>query len=182
MIVILSEMFSFDSETKVLSSYQLQPFCNHFVTAGQYALHYLQRDRAKVIQVSYDDGVSLTAGEMAKLGLRIAKNISKEGLKLGDVIGLVAKNTTYVAPVVLGSLILGTPCSTLDPTFDVGEIAHIFKQTNPKIVFCDHDNMSNVEKALNSINNGSEIITIDQRVEGMKVNGTKNFKIQNYRF
>ncbi|CAG9797793.1 unnamed protein product [Chironomus riparius] len=161
-------MYSFDSETKVLSSYQLQPFYNHFVTAGQHALHYLLRDPSKVIQISYDDGVTLTAGEMAKLGLRIAKNVSKEGLKLGDVIGLVAKNTTYVAPVVLGSLILGTPCSTLDPTFDEGEIAHIFKQTNPKIVFCDHDNMKNVEKALQSINNGSEVITIDQRVQGVR--------------
>jgi acyl-CoA synthetase (AMP-forming)/AMP-acid ligase II len=169
-------MFSFDSDTKVLSSYQLQPFYNHFVTSGQHCLHYLQRDPSRVIQVCYDDGVSLTAGEMAKLGLRIAKNVSKEGLKLGDVIGLVAKNTTYLASVVLGSLIIGSPCSTLDPTFDESEIAHIFKQTNPKIVFCDHDIINTVENALKSINNTSEIITIDQRVEGMKVNENEKKK------
>lgn len=167
MIGVLLKMYSFNSETKVLSAFQLQPFYDHFVTAGQFALHYLQRDPSKIVQVNYDDGVAVSAGEMAKLGLRIAKNLLKEGLKFGDVIGLVAKNTTYVAPLVLASLIVGTPCSTLDPSFEISEIAHIFQQTKPKLVFCDHDNYDNVAGALISIENSSEIILIDERIEGM---------------
>lgn len=161
-------MYSFNNDTKVLSSFQLEPFYHPFVTAGQYAIHYLQKDPGKVVQVCYDDGVALTAGELAKLGLRLAKNLSREGFRVGDVIGFVAKNTTYVAPLVLASLLIGAPCSTLDPSFEVSEIALIFKQTKPKIVFCDHDNYMNVTEALGSINNESEVLTVDEKFDGIK--------------
>lgn len=159
-------MFSYDSETKILSGIQLEPFYHQNLTAGQAALHYLQREPSKICQVNYDDGTEISAGEMAKLGLRIAKNLTKEGFKLNDVIGLVAKNTTYVAPLVLASLLCGTPCSTLDPSFDVNEISHIFQQTKPKIVFCDHDNWAHVVEALKKYESPSEVVTIDEKMTG----------------
>jgi acyl-CoA synthetase (AMP-forming)/AMP-acid ligase II len=161
-------MFSFDNESKVLSGIQMEPFYHHNLTAGQLLIHYLQREPSRVVQVCYDDGVELTAGEMAKLGLRVAKNISKEDLKLGDVIGLVAKNTTYVTPLVLGCLLTGNPVSTLDPTFDPNEIANIFRQTRPKLVFCDHDNWDNVIEALKHCDNDAEVITVDDKMTGQR--------------
>jgi 4-coumarate--CoA ligase len=161
-------MFSFDSETKVLSGIQLEPFYHHHLTAGQFLLHYLQREPTKVIQVCYDDGVEMMAGEIAKLGLRVAKNLTKEGFKQGDVIGLVVKNTTYVAPLVLACLLIGTPVSTLDPTFDDKEIANIFRQTRPKLVFCDHDNWDMVVDALNQCDSEAEILTIDEKMTGVR--------------
>lgn len=157
----------YNRDTKILSGAQIEPFYYPFVSAGQMVLHYLQRDPSKIVQVNYDDGVELSAGELAKLGLRIAKNLSSmEGLKQGDVIGLVVKNTSYVAPLILGSLLIGSPCNTLDPTFEENEIAQIFHQTTPKIIFCDHDNWEVVVEALKRCKNTSEVWSIDEKMAG----------------
>lgn len=161
-------MFSYDRESKVLSSYQISPFYYPNIGVGQIIYHYLQREPSRVVQVSYDDGVELTAGEMLKLSTRIAKNLLKQlQLNFGDVVGFVVKNTTYVAPAVLGCLLIGTPCSTLDPTFDANEIANIFQQTQPKLVLCDADNYERVAEALNLCGNECQVITVDERVEGI---------------
>lgn len=169
-------MFLYNRETKVLSSSQLiEPFYHPNVSAGQMILHYLQRDPSQIVQVCYDDGVELNAGEMAKLGLRIAKNLTMAGLKQGEVIGMVVKNTTYVAPTVLASLLINSPCNTLDPTFDEQEIAHIFQQTKPKIVFCDCDNWKVVVEALKLCESSSEIWTIDEKMAG---NFFENYRLK----
>lgn len=162
------KMFSFDRQSKVLKGIDIPPFYHPKTTIGQVIMNYLQREPTKIVQSCYDTGVDLSAGEMAKLASRIAKNLLKEGFKLGDVVGLVAKNTTYVAPLVLACLLTGCPISTLDPTFDVGEVSHIFKQTKPKIVFCDHDNYEVVSEALKRCANESEILTIDEDIEGLR--------------
>lgn len=163
----VDKMFSYDSESKILSGYQINPLFHQNVGVGQIIYHYLQREPDKIVQVSYDDGVELTAGEMLKLSSRIAKSMLKLNLKFGDVVGLVVKNTTYVAPVVLACLMIGAPCSTCDPTFDQREIANIFQQTKPKLVFCDADNYHLVADALNSCGNECQVITADESVEGI---------------
>lgn len=162
----VSGMFSYDPQTKILSGIEIPPFYHQNVSVGQIIMHYLQREPGKVVQACYDDGVELTAGEMAKLASRIAGNIIREGFKVGDVVGVVAKNTTYVAPLVLGCLLAGCPISTLDPTFDVGEVANIFSQTKPKLVFCDHDNRDVVCTALQRCGNNNEVLTVDERLTG----------------
>lgn len=160
------KMFSYNSNTKILSGIEIPPFYHQNMTIGQVICHYLQREPGKIVQSCYDDGVDLTASEMAKLASRIAKNLEREGFKFGDVVGLVVKNTTYVAPVVLGCLLLGCPISTLDPTFEVAEVFNIFNQTHPKVVFCDHDNFETVTEALKRCDNQSEIVTIDKKLPG----------------
>lgn len=159
-------MFSFDHNTKVLAGIEIPPFYHQNVTVGQVIMNYLMREPSKIVQACYDDGVELSAGEMAKIASRIARNFQKEGLKLGDVIGMVAKNTTYVAPTVLGCFLVGCPISTLDITFDVNEVANIFKQTQPKLVFCDHDNWDVVSEALKNCGNDCEVVTVDEKLDG----------------
>lgn len=165
----VNKMFSYDSESKILSGYQVFPFFHQNVGVGQIIHHYLQKEPNRIVQVCYDDGVELTAGEMLKLSSRIAKSLLKLELKFGDVVGLVVKNTTYVTPVVLACLLVGTPCSTLDPTFDANEIANIFEQTKPKLVFCDADNYDRVADSLNSCGNECQVITVDESVEGIRM-------------
>lgn len=159
-------MLSFDPKTKILSGGEVPPLYHQNVSIGQLIMHYLHRDPSKVVQTSFDDGVELTAGEMAKLGSRIAQNLQKDGLKIGDVVGIVVKNSTYVAPVVLGCFLNGCPVSTMDPTFEINEIANIFKQTKPKIVFCDHDNWRIVVEALRLCGNTSKAVTVDEKLLG----------------
>lgn len=157
-------MFSYNPETKILSGIDFPDFYHPNVTLGQIILHYLRRDPTKIVQVCYDDGVELTAAEMIKLSTRAARNLMKNGIKYGDVIGLVAKNTTYVTPIVLACILIGAPINTLDPTFDSHEIAHIFRQTKPKLVFCDHDNITAVNMALDEAENDADVITITEEI------------------
>lgn len=159
-------MFSFDKEAKVLNGVKISPFFHPSVGIGQVIYHYLQRDPSRIVQTCFDDGVEISAGEMVKLASRLAKNLQREDFKAGDVVGLAVKNTTYVAPVVLGCFFLGCPVSTLDPTFEVAEIANIFMQTKPKLVFCDHDNFDSVAEALRRCDNLSEIVTVDEKTAG----------------
>lgn len=158
---------SFDPKTKILSAAYSPPLYHQNVSIGQLAMHYLLRDSSKVVQVCFDDGVELTAGEMAKLGSRIAHNLFKAGLDLGDVIGMVAKNSTYVTPIVLGCFLNGCPVSTVDPTFEINEIANMFKQTKPKLVFCDHENWRTVVEALRLCGNASKAVTVDEKLLGV---------------
>lgn len=162
----LGKMFSYDSQSKVLSGFEIPPFYHPNVGVGQVIIHYLQREPGKVVQTCYDDGVELTAGEVAKLATRIAGNIVREGFEVGDVIGLVVKNTTYVAPLVLGCLLAGCPISSLDPTFDATEVANMFSQTKPKLVFCDHDNRDVVCEAMQRCGNNNEVLTVDVKLNG----------------
>lgn len=160
-------MFTYDRDSKVLSGFQLSPFYYPNVGVGQIIYHYLQREPGRAVQVSYDDGVELTAGEMLKLSTRIARNLLQLQLSFGDVVGFVVKNTTYVAPTILACLYIGAPCSTLDPSFDANEITNIFQQTKPKLVFCDADNCRRVVEALYACGNECQVITVDESVEGM---------------
>lgn len=157
-------MFSYNPETKILSGIDFPEFFHPNVTLGQILLHYLKRDPSRIVQVCYDDGVELTAAEMIKLSSRAAQNLTKNGIKFGDVIGMVAKNTTYVTPIVLACILIGAPINTLDPSFDSHEIAHIFRQTKPKLVFCDHDNLTSVKMALVEAENQSDVVTITEEI------------------
>lgn len=166
-IFLTYKMFSYNKEKKVLSGPEIPQFYERNVSLGQVILHYLQRDPTKIVQTCFDDGVELSGEEMAKLATRIAGNLKHEGMQLGDVIGLVAKNTTYVAPAFLACCFIGCPVSTVDPTFDVSEVANIFRQSKPKMVFCDHDNWRSVTEALQQCNNKSETLTVDEKLIGM---------------
>lgn len=161
-------MFSYNSESKILSGIDFPDFFHPNVTLGQIILHYLRRDPSKIVQVCYDDGVELTGAEMIKLSTRAARNLMKNGIKFGDVIGLVAKNTTYVTPIVLGCILIGAPINTLDPTFDSHEIAHIFRQTKPKLVFCDHDSLTAVNMALDEVESEADVVTITEEMSDVR--------------
>ena len=161
-------MFSYNEETKVLSGPEIPSFYHQNISIGQVIMHYLDREPTKIVQTCYDDGVELSGGEMAKLATRIAGNLSDQlSLQLGDVVGVAAKNTTYLAPTVLGCFLIGCPVSTMDPTFDVTEVANIFRQTKPKLVFCDHDNWRVIIEALKQCDNKSEALTVDEKLIGM---------------
>ncbi|KAG4065349.1 hypothetical protein HA402_012294 [Bradysia odoriphaga] len=156
---------SYDRNTKILSGIEVPPLYHPNITLGEFLLHYLYRDSTRVIQTNHDDGVEITAGEMAKLGCQIAGGLLNH-LKIGDVIGIVCKNTSYVAPLILGGFLAGTPVSTVDPTYRANEIDHVFSLTKPKIVFCDKDNLSEVKEGLRQCDIVCKVLTVDERVAG----------------
>lgn len=152
---------AFDKETKIFSAPENQKFYEPNESLGEFLLENLRKNPLNVVQTNHDDGISLTAGEMAKLGCRIAVNLLKH-LHPGDVIGLHVSNSTHVAPLALGCFLAGLPISTTDPSFDSKDIAHIYSQTQPKIVFCDFNTLSEVEAALSRYENDCQVMTVDE--------------------
>lgn len=94
--------------------------------------------------------------------IRAAQNILKLGYKEGDMIGVIAKNSHNLAPIVFAALSIGCPVNTLDPTFECSDIIHMFSITKPKLVFCDEDNLDRVRESLSSINLTPRIYIFDK--------------------
>lgn len=156
---------SYDHNTKILSGIETPSFYHPDLTLGEFFLHYLHRDSTRIVQTNHDDGVKISASEMARLGCRIAAGLLKH-LKMGDVITLICKNTSYVAPLVLGGILAGTPISAVDPVFPFSEIAHAFNLTKPKMVFCDGNNLSKIKEVLEQCEIDCKVLTVDEKVEG----------------
>lgn len=156
---------SYDRTTKILSGIETLSIYHPNLTLGEFLLHYLHRDSDRIVQTNHDDGVTMSAGEIARLGCQIAAGLLNH-IKVGDVIGIVCKNTSYVAPLVLGGILAGTPVSTVDPIYGSKEISHIFNLTKPNIVFCDGDNISEVKEGLRQCKIDCKVLTVDERIAG----------------
>jgi hypothetical protein len=67
----------------------------------------------------------------------------------------------------LGSIIAGAPIHPLDVSFGKAEIVQLFKQTRPKIVFCDFDIYWTVKTALDDMQSDATIFTVLGKVPGV---------------
>ena len=160
-------MASFDSLKRILSGKRVPQIFHQNVSIGQVILYEIHKNPNKVLQVNDDDGIELTGGQIACMMINIAKNLYRFGLRSGDVVGLCASNSTYIAPVILGCLLLKLPINPVDKFFDFGEIVTIFDKTNPKIIFCDHDNVGKVIEVLQSLRNNALVIILTEKVRGI---------------
>lgn len=66
------------------------------------------------------DGVTVTSGQCITWAIRIAQHLKDRNLSHKDVIGIVAKNTTYIMPLVVACLMNTTPFHAVNPMLDDG--------------------------------------------------------------
>lgn len=71
----------------------------------------------------------------------------------------MAKNSHHVAPILFGSISIGCPVNTLDPSFGKSELSHMLKTTKPVLMFCDIDNYELVTECLSELGNEAKIFT-----------------------
>lgn len=157
-------MASFDPLKRILSGKRVPQIFHQNVSIGQVILYEIHKNPHKVLQVNDDDGIELSGGQIASMMINIAKNLYRFGLRSGDVAGLCASNTTYIAPVILGCLLLKLPINPVDKFFEVDEIITIYEKTEPKIIFCDHDNFGKVIEVLQSLRNNALVIILTEKV------------------
>lgn len=91
--------------------------------------------------------------------IRAATNLQKIGCEPGDIICIIAKNSHFVAPIVLASICIACPINCLDPLFSKTEIIHMFSITAPKTVFCDCDVYDLVRECLAELENDAAVYT-----------------------
>ncbi|XP_039481350.1 4-coumarate--CoA ligase 1-like isoform X1 [Drosophila santomea] len=118
-----------------------------------------------VCQIIDVDGVEMTFGQGITWAIRIAQILKKKGLKHPDVIGIAAKNSTYVTPVAVACLLNGTPFHAVNPVSDEATLTHIFSITKPTVIFCDGQDHEKLRVAAKGWQ--PEIFTITDSVEGV---------------
>ncbi|XP_039228472.1 4-coumarate--CoA ligase-like 7 isoform X2 [Drosophila yakuba] len=118
-----------------------------------------------VCQINDVDGVEMTFGQGITWAIRIAQILKKKGLKHPDVIGIAAKNSTYVTPVAVACLLNGTPFHAVNPVSDEATLTHIFSITKPTVIFCDGQDHEKLRVAAKGWQ--PEIFTITDSVEGV---------------
>lgn len=102
-----------------------------------------------------------------------------------DVVGLIARNTENLAPIVFGLFFCGVSVNTLDTSFNEGgwnrwqfnfnkvpntqplpdEIINIFRYTKPKLIFCDADVYMKVKNSLETLENTAEIYIVAGKLD-----------------
>lgn len=148
---------SYESRVKVWKGPEWPHMYNSTVSLGQILMNSLMDFPDHVAQICYDDGTETKNSEILLDSIRVALSLRDLGLKEGDLVGIAAKNSKNLAAVAIGAFAMGIPINTLDPTFAKDDIAHMFKITEPKIVFCDQENCEEMKKALKEIDNKAKI-------------------------
>lgn len=91
--------------------------------------------------------------------IRAALNLQSLGYEQGDIFGIIARNSHYVAPIAFASICIGCPINPLDPSFSRTELMHMLSITKPKAVFCDVDIHDLVRECLDDLENDAKIFT-----------------------
>lgn len=93
----------------------------------------------------------MTNEEIRLKTIRAAQNLLKIGYRDGDIIGIIARNSHHLAPIVFAALSIGCPITTLDTSWTTQEIVHIFGKIKPKVVFCDEENVRTVKDSMDHL-------------------------------
>lgn len=104
---------------------------------------------------------------MAIMSTRVAQNLPRYGIEMGDVVGVIGKNTTFLTPIVVGCFIFGAPVNPLDVRFEKNDIIHMFGLTKPKLVFCDHEVVDLIRDCLWKLENPALIVTLTKKVDNL---------------
>lgn len=158
-------MTSFSSESKVFSGPESPQIFNPKVPLGQILLYYCSAVPEKVIQID-EHGVEIKCSEMSEMMRKVSAFLVRKKLQLGDVVGLCGRNTSFMSPVVCGSILLGITLSPVHISLDVDVICGIYSQTKPKIIFCDHDQVTKLEEVFRAMDCRAQIVTLDKKLEG----------------
>ncbi|XP_037920264.1 luciferin 4-monooxygenase-like [Hermetia illucens] len=157
---------NFDAKKKIWSGRKVKLVYNPKLTIGEVIRSTLQRNPKKIGQIFVDNGVRLSNGEILLRAHKIGYYLMERwNLQSADVVGLIARNTENLAPLVFGLFFCGVSVNSLDTSFSEDEIINIFKYTKPKLVFCDADVYVKVKTSLEIIDNAAAIYIVTGKVE-----------------
>ncbi|XP_033156568.1 luciferin 4-monooxygenase [Drosophila mauritiana] len=158
----------YDSFEKIWSGPKDKEYYGPDMTLGEVALIILRLYSDKVMQVYDPTGEELTGGQLLEQSRRLAHAFPRLKLQRGDVVGISAKNTTYLTEVVIAALLNGTPINPLHPDFDAETTAYMFEITKPKVIFCDLDNFQTLSAVKSSLKFKTEIILLTGTLPGVR--------------
>lgn len=157
----------FDDATKVWAGPKSKPVYHPDISVGQIIHMNLFKTPNNVLQINDTEGIQLTNEAVLLLSTRVALHLMMKGVNQKDVVGIMAGNTSYVMPVCYGTMFLGVPFHPLDVSFNKEAIAHSWKKTQPKVVFCDGHVYHRVKEVRDENGLNYIIFTLNHHIEGV---------------
>lgn len=161
-------MAQFNSETKVWEGPKVDYKFAPDTSIGSEILKSLSSTPDRVLHLCSDDETSMTCAETRIAAIRIAQNLTRLGFKQNDVSGFICRNSSQLPAAMYAAILIGSPINPLDVAFKKEDIAQMFAQTEPKLVFCDADVYDTVKCALAELENDAVIITLRDRIDGVR--------------
>lgn len=156
------EKSCFDPVEKVWSGPVVPPIFHPDASIGSILEFVIRQHKDRPSQIFEPTGETWSFEQFHKTAIKISRTLLKKNITQDDIIGICASNTPYVPAVAVAAFFIGTPISTLDPSFDNEGIVHIFGITRPKILFCDGDIVEKVRSALSDIKLECAIYIVDK--------------------
>jgi len=157
---------TYDPVNKIWSGPKVPSNYNPDQNLGHLILKVLQQTPGAVTQISADTGVSVTCQQMYDRSIKIAKYLTKCGMKEGDCIGFIAGNSENLAPIVFACFTLGLPINPLAPAMNEKDIIQMFSMTKPKMIFCDAENVKVLQNSVDAMKSEAQILTVMDKVDG----------------
>lgn len=113
------------------------------------------------LQISENNGISMTNEQLYLNTVRVAQNMTKLGLKINDVIGIVGDNHN-LSSIIFAAMSIGCPTVALAASSQRSDIVHVFSGTKPKMILCTRDNVTTVLESTESMNLAATLYTFDE--------------------
>ncbi|KAL5275825.1 hypothetical protein ACFFRR_001580 [Megaselia abdita] len=152
----------FDPVEKIWSGPVVPSLFHPDASIGMVLEFVMNRRKDKPSQIFESTGDIWTYYKFHKTAIKIARTFLEKKITQDDIIGICASNTPFVPAVAVAAFLIGTPISTLDPSFDKEGIHHIFGITQPSILFCDRAIVEKVQSAFTEINLECDIYVVDE--------------------
>lgn len=159
---------TFNSETKTWEGPKIPYEFASDTSIGAEILKKLAETPERILHICHDDGVAMSCEETRIASIRVAQNLTKLGFKCGDIFGFMCRNGSDLPPTLYGSFLIGAPINPLDASFKKDDITHMYRQTKPKLVFCDADVYEETKISLNEIGSDASIITLRGEIDGVR--------------
>lgn len=157
----------FNAETKVWEGVKIPFPVPLDVHISELVINELKKTPKRIVQISYDDGTVQSGEELRVKIIRVAQNLKRLGIKEDEVVGVVCENSVDLMAFVNGIVQLGAIVNPMSVEHSKEDLANMFGQTKPKLVFCDFTVHSKVQDALHDVNNDAAIYTTFDEVAGV---------------
>lgn len=123
----------------------------------------------KTLLVNGITGEKLSAINILKKSVKIAKGLLAAGLHKGDIVATISENRVDLSFIFFGAILNNCIMAPINNTYSVREITHALNLSKPKIIFVSKSLSENVVKIAKSLDIILKVILIDNDVSTDKI-------------
>ncbi|XP_052751977.1 luciferin 4-monooxygenase-like isoform X2 [Galleria mellonella] len=129
---------------------------------GKILMQSFEDDLDFVMQIDGATGEIMTNREVLKKSVECAVAFKNLGLKIGDVVMLMAPNHSDLVIPVYAALYLGVIIAPVDRTLGVIELKETFGVDKPKLILCQSEKAPEIQVVLNELELNTKIVTFNK--------------------